>query len=154
MELRLDDRKQIVDTMIGVCLGYLVSEGQVQRQDIEGKWYSRCDMDDRLDSAGFHGGASVDDLGRPVIVFHSRQTFETLSHVLPHESVHLTQLCRGDWKPFQGYSLWKGQKFPHLKGDDPDYSSQDKQPWEYEAKQWEQRVRKALVEKFPTLENS
>ena len=152
--MSMEEKRKLVDTMIGVCLGFLVREGLVRREDIDGKWYSRCDMDHRLDSTGFYGGASIDDIGRPVIVYHSQHTFAVLSHVLPHEAVHLAQICRGSWEPFQGYSIWEGQEFTNLSGDDPEYNSLEKQPWEHEAKQWEGRVRNDLLDKFPSLAGS
>jgi hypothetical protein len=145
------DVKVVVDGFIGISLGMLVESGFVPRDLIDRNWYSRFDMNHRLSSDEFFAAASIDDANRPVVVFNAESNIKALAWAIPHEAIHLAQICKKDLEPCNGYSIWKGQRFPNLSATDPNYFSQEHQPWEAEAKELEDVVRNALYEKLPQL---
>ncbi len=145
------DVKEIVDVFLGISLGMLVETGFVSKDLIDKNWYSRFDMNHRLESDGFFAAASIDDADMPVVVFNTESTLEALAWAIPHEAIHLAQMCKKDLEPSDGFSIWKGKKYPQLKATDPNYSSPNYQPWEAEALELEESVRDALYEKFPDL---
>lgn len=152
--MSLDEKKNVIDTILSTCLGCLVDLNYISAQEFEGKGiYSRHDMNDRLASLQFFAAASIDDAGRPVLVFNIEQNIKALAWAIAHEAVHLAQICKGDWEPFQGYSIWKGQKYTTLAADDPNYSSLAHQPWEADAESVEEKVRELMYERLPTLKN-
>jgi len=148
-----DIKHKAVDSMLMVCMRFLASKGLVSAEQFDTAVITRCDMDDRLASEGKYAAASIDDIGRPVVIFHSRLSYEALSHAIPHEAVHLAQLLRGDWEPYQGYSVWQGKRYENLPSSDPDYNSLEKQPWEHEAKQWETTTRGSMLDALPALQD-
>lgn len=143
------DIKEIVDTFISISLGKLVETDFVSRDLIDRNWYSRFDMNHRLEADEFFAAASIDEANRPVVVFNAESNIKALAWVIPHEAIHLAQICKKDLEPCNGYSLWKGKKFPNLTATDPNYFSPEHQPWEAEAKELEDLVRGALYEKLP-----
>ncbi len=152
--MSLDEKKKAIDTILSTCLGCLVDLGFISAQEFEGKAiYSRCDMNDRLASLQFFAGASIDDIGRPVLVFNIEQNVQALAWAIAHEAVHLAQICKGDWEPFQGYSTWKGQRYDNLPAENPNYSSPEHQPWEAEAEGIEEKVRELMHQRLPALKN-
>lgn len=153
-QMILDEKKIAVDTILNTCLGCLVDLGFVSKESFEGKEiYSRYDMSERLASLQFFAAASIDDIGRPVLVFNIEHNIKVLAWAIAHEAVHLAQVCKGEWEPFQGYSVWKGQRYTNLAADDPNYSSPDHQPWEAEAEHMEEKVRELMYERLPVLKN-
>jgi len=144
------DLKDIVDTFMGVCLRHLVDKGFVTESQIQGNWYSR-EASDRLEKRSFVAAAGIDNGGRPVVLFNRNMPLKAIIYSIPHEAVHLAQICKRDLKPLKGKSLWKGKVFGNLPGDDPNYFSG--QPWEAEAQDLEKEVRAALFEKCPGMED-
>ena len=108
-------------------------------------------MNDRLSSLEFLAAASIDNAGRPFVAFNSNYNLKAIAWGIAHEAIHIAQICKGDWEPFEGYSVWKGQKYANLEATDPNYSSIEHQPWEWEAESLEEEVRKAMNERLPTL---
>lgn len=154
LAMSFDEKKKDVDTILGTCLGCLVDLGFVCEQAFEGKRiYSRYDMNERLASLQFFAATSIDDAGRPVLIFNIEQSLKALAWAIAHEAIHLAQICKEEWEPFQGYSIWKGRKYENLPGDDPSYSSPDHQPWEAEAEAIEEKVRELMYERLPSLKN-
>lgn len=150
----MSEKKDLVDQIFEACLICLVELKFVSSNDFEDKGiYSRCDMNDKLENLQFFAGSSIDDIGRPVLVFNIDQNIKALAWAIAHEAVHIAQICKGDWEPFQGYSTWKGEKFDNLEADDPNYSSNAHQPWEFEAKEMEGKVWERLCIKLPALVN-
>lgn len=143
------DLKDIVDTFMGLCLRYLVDKGFVARSEIQGNWYSR-EASDQLEKGSFVAAASIDNAGRPVVLFNTNMPLKAIIYSIPHEAVHLAHICKGDLEPLKGKSLWKEKVFCTLPGDDPNYFSG--QPWEAEAQDLEKEVRTALFEKCPGME--
>jgi len=143
------DLKDIVDTFMGLCLRYLVDKGFVARSEIQGNWYSR-EASDQLEKGSFVAAASIDNAGRPVVLFNTNMPLKAIIYSIPHEDVHLAHICKGDLEPLKGKSLWKEKVFCTLPGDDPNYFSG--QPWEAEAQDLEKEVRTALFEKCPGME--
>jgi len=148
------DKHKVVNLIIGICLGYLVETDFVEQEWINGKWYSRYDMNERLQNLQFVAAASIDDIGRPVVVFNMSHNIKAIAWGMAHEAIHLAQICKGDWEPFQGYSVWKGKEYKNLPATDVNYFSIDHQPWEVEAKGLEEKVRQAIYEKLPLLKSS
>jgi len=143
------DLKDIVDTFMGLCLRYLVDKGFVAKSEIQGNWYS-TEASDQLEKGSFVAAASIDNAGRPVVLFNTNMPLKAIIYSIPHEAVHLAQICKGDLEPLKGKSLWKEKAFCTLPGDDPNYFSG--QPWEAEAQDLEKEVRTALFEKCPGME--
>lgn len=149
------EKSQAVQAMLEACLYHLVEAGFAAASDFASKQISiRCDMNERLDSLSFFAAASIDDIGRPVLIFNADHSLEALAWVVAHEAVHIAQICKGDWEPFKGYSVWKCRKHNNLAATDPNYFSLSYQPWEAEAKELEEGVRNAIYEKFPYLKIS
>lgn len=146
------EKRDYVNSILNRCLEYLVDLGFVTNESLQGRAiYSRCDMNERLESLQFLAAASIDDVGHPVLVFNIDHDIRTLAWAIAHESVHLAQICKGEWEPFQGYSVWKGKKYTNLTADDSNYSSPNYQPWEAEAKNMENKVRELMYEQFPSF---
>jgi len=143
------DLKEIVDTFMGVCLQYLVDSGFVTESQIQGNWYSR-DGSDRLAAQSLAAAVSIDNANRPVVLFNTNLPLKAIIYTIPHEAVHLAQICKGDFEPLKGESLWKGEIFENLPAEDPNYFSG--QPWEAEARDLENGVREALFKRCPSLE--
>lgn len=107
--------KKAVDTILNTCLRCLVELGHASAGHLGGnEIYARCDLNDRLASSEFFAAASIDDIGRPELIFKTEHSIRALAWVIAHEAVHITQICKGDWEPFQGYSTWKGQSYTNL----------------------------------------
>lgn len=145
--------KEIASYMLSICLLKLVQMDVVTREQVNDKWYARCDMDARLEQLGFSAAASIDESGVPVVIFNSKLSMQGLAHVLPHEAIHLAQICSGIYEPCTGYALWKGEKYPNLAADDPNYFSVEHQPWEAQAHELESVVRESLLSQCPPFGN-
>ena len=146
------EKKGAVDTILKTCLYYLVDIDFAKESDFVGKIINtRCDMNDRLQSEGFFAAASIDDLGRPVLIFNIEQSMKELACAIAHEAIHIAQICKGDWEPFQGYSDWKGKKYQNLDASDPNYHSAEHQPWEAEVYEHEEKLISYLFENLPAL---
>lgn len=141
----MNELRKIANCMLGICLSKLVQMKVVSREQVDGRWYSRCNMDSRLEGLGVAAAASIDDSGCPVVIFSSRLNIQGLAYALPHEAIHLAQICSGMSKPCYGYTLWDGKKYPNLAADDPNYFSAEHQPWEAQAYKLESVVREALL---------
>ena len=127
--LRLSqDVKDIVDILIGRLLGKLVETDFVPRNLIDRNGYPRFDMNHRLNADEFSATASIDDANRPFVIFNTESSIKALAWAIPHEAIHLAQICKKDLKPYNGYSIWKGKKFPNLTTTDPNYFSPEHQP--------------------------
>ena len=147
----MNELREIANHMLGVCLSKLVQIGLVSREQVNGRWHSRCDLDSRLEQLGFAAAASIDDNGNPVVIFSSKLNIQGLAHTLPHEAIHLAQICSGMYEPCSGYTVWSGEKYSNLAADDPNYFSPEHQPWEAQAHELEPVVREALLTQFPIL---
>ncbi len=147
-----EQKKGVVDEILKACLCYLVDINFVNENDFAGKIIdTRYNMNDRLKSNNFFAAASIDDLGRPVFIFNIELSMKELACATAHEAIHLAQICKGDWEPFQGYSEWKGKQYKNLDASDPNYHSSEHQPWETEAYKLEEQVKKYLFDKLPQL---
>jgi hypothetical protein len=134
--------KTNLDTSTQICLGYLIQKGFVTKEDLAPGWYSRFDQTDRLEANDFAAGCTFDDNGTIIITFNLNRPFDELLWAIPHESVHIAQLAKGDWDPQIGYSFWKGERYENLSGEDENYYLN--QPWEAEAKSFEDELREYL----------
>lgn len=149
-----DPKKGAVDAVLKACLQYLIDIGFINPEDFEGRIIdTRCDMNERLSEKGFYAAASIDDIGRPVLIYNIEHRMRDLACAIAHESIHIAQICKGDWEPFQGYSEWKGKKYTNLAASDPNYNSPEHQPWEAEVYKLEEKVIAYLFEKLPNLKN-
>jgi len=137
--------------MISVCLSELIKIGLVSLEQVNNRWYLKCNQDSRLEQFGFAAAVSIDENKMPVLFFNSKLTLQGLVYTLPHEAIHLAQICSGMSEPCSGYTVWKGKKYPTLAADDPNYFSLEYQPWEAQAKELEPVVREALLIQFPFL---
>jgi hypothetical protein len=151
IEDKLEVLEKLTMYMVGYCLGYLVEVDFISQEKASCSWYTMCDLDKKLEDSGLLAGTSIDKNNRPFIAYRSKITPRELITAIPHESIHLAQICKGDHEPFSGYSIWKGQKYINLTYDDPNYFSAEHQPWEAEAKTLEEKVRQVLLEKIPKL---
>ena len=123
-------RKKAAELFIGICLQKLIEIGKVEREEVNGRWYVEFN-ETNSDSKGMAGAATLDDNNHPVVYLSPRLiALEGLMFLIAHETVHLAQICKGDFIPLYGFSIWKGQEYVLLPPDHPDYSAQ---PWEAEA---------------------
>ena len=63
-----------------------------------------------------------------LLLYLTESSIKALAWAIPHEAIHLAQICKKDLKPYNGYSIWKGKKFPNLTTTDPNYFSPEHQP--------------------------
>lgn len=134
------------------CLEFLVSIGEVTSNQInESGWYVKNDSSNKLKGKNFCAAVSRDIEQIPFILIDFSQPIKSLAYSIAHESIHLAQTCRGDLSQEYGYSLWKGEEFIPIHAEHPDYFSKEHQPWEYEARELEDTVRKHLYSKFSFL---
>ncbi len=125
-----DPKQEVAELFVGLCLQKLVEMEKVERQQVNGKWYVEFNAA-KLQRKGFGGAASLDCNNRPVIYLLPQLNVDGLMFVIAHEAVHLAQICRGDFVPLFGFSIWKAQEYVLLSVDDPKYT--EAQPWEAEA---------------------
>lgn len=141
--------KQTAEFILGQCLQFLVEDGFVSLEQVNGRWHVKTSVSDKLRGSGFAAGASIDDAGHPYVAINPNKP-SLLGYVLPHEAIHLAQICKGDYEPQIGTSLWRGEIYPNLSATDPNYI-QD-QPWELEVSLLEEGVRQRLFAMYPDLE--
>ena len=142
--------KELIEQLAVYCLGILVKSGFVSVEQInQSPWYVKLDEDGQLDKELFLAAASVDDQRRPFILFDANNQLEALAYAVPHEVIHLAQICKGDWLPCYGYSMWKGVRIERIKAEDPAYTTG--QPWEAEAHAIDEDLRAKMYETFPML---
>ncbi len=147
-----NEKIQWLKGIVDICLQSLIEQDFVSRQQANQNWLIRCDMDERLLNDGFNMGVSLDNADVPVMVFRSNLNVQGLVNIAPHESVHLAQIFNGDYVPGRGISTWKGIEKKNLAYDDPNYLSNQYQPWEYEAEKWAKKVRVDICRKHPEIE--
>lgn len=140
----------VANYMLGLCLSELVQMGFVSMEQVNGRWTSRCDLDELLARQGFAAAVTIDDKGMPLVIIESARCLyiEGLLQTIPHEAVHLAQICSGKYEPYAGYSIWMGVKYPNLLSTDPNYFSADHQPWEAEAKELAPQLERLLRSKI------
>lgn len=142
--------KEFVETLAAHCLNILVKSGFVSAEQInESRWYVKLDESGKLDKELFFAAASVDEQHRPFMLFNPCKSLQALAYAVPHEVIHLAQLCKGDWLPCYGYSIWKGVRIERVEADDPAYITG--QPWEAEAHAMDEGLRAKMYETFPML---
>ena len=114
---------------MGVCLEKLVELNRVRLDEVNRNW--RIEFNEaKLQRNNFGGATTLDPDDYLVVYLPPPQSVEHLMFVIAHEAVHVAQICRGDYFPCYGFSIWKDQEYVLLPGDDPGYASQ---PWEAEA---------------------
>ncbi|MDC7690052.1 hypothetical protein [Vogesella indigofera] len=143
--------RRLFEAFVVHCLSRLVDQGFVTANQInQSNWYVLlADDNSRLVSEGFLAGTSLDNNQRPYIVFDTQQSLRDQIWAIPHEAIHLAQICKGDFLPCWGYSLWKGRRFEKLAADHPKYF--EDQPWEKEARALEDPIRKHFYQTYPDL---
>lgn len=124
-----DPKHEAANLFMGLCLAKLVEMERVRREQVNGTWRIEFNRE-KLQRKQFGGAASLDSINRPVVYLSPQLNIEGLMVVIAHEAVHLAQICRGDYFPSYGFSIWKEQEYVLLSADDPNYSDQ---PWEAEA---------------------
>lgn len=122
--------KKAAELFVGICLQKLIEMGMVEREQVTGTWYVEFN-EAKSESKRMAGAATLDDSNHPVVYLSPRiNSLEGLKFVIAHETVHLAQICKGDFIPLYGFSIWKGEEYVLLPPDHPEYSAQ---PWEAEA---------------------
>lgn len=140
-----DDLSFIVDTFAGVCLRHLINQEFIAESEVQGKWRS-SEASLILEARALATAVSIDVAGMPVLLYNKDMPLKDVINSLPHEAIHLAQICKGDYEPFKGYSIWRGAKHKSLHPNDPHYYSE--QPWEEEANRLERGVRVAMYGKM------
>jgi len=142
------ETKEIIVHIAVHCLDILIKRGFVSADEInQSRWYVELDVDGRLNKEQFFSAASIDDQNRPFLLFSPRVSLQALAFSIPHEVVHLAQICKGDWLPCYGYSIWKGERVERVEAGDPSYTIG--QPWEAEASEIDNNLREKMYETFP-----
>jgi len=142
-----DELLEIAEACVILCLRELVQLGHIVPAEVNGRWHIRISAD-KLAKRGLAGAVTPDDHHLVVLYLTPELTVEGLMHVIAHEVIHLAQICRGDLIPMYGYQVWRGEPYPSLTADDPDYFSH--QPWEVEAKALQPILLRVLQAKFST----
>lgn len=141
-----DPKKALAEIFIGLCLKKLVELGKVEREQVNGRWYVEFN-ETKLQHKGFGGAATLDRNDHPVVYLLPELNIDGLTWVIAHEAVHLMQICKGDYFPCYGFSIWKGQEYVSLPHDHPDYF--EAQPWEKEAEELHPILLEYLKSKAP-----
>ena len=115
--------------MLSLSLAKLVEMNHVRREEVNGNWRIEFNCA-KLQRKNFGGATTLDSNNHLVVYLSSQLNVEGLMFVIAHEAVHVAQICRGDYFPSFGFSIWKGCEHVLLTADDPSYASQ---PWEAEA---------------------
>ena len=124
-----DPVHEAANLFMGLCLAKLVEMERVRLEQVNGNW--RVEFNGvKLHGKNFGGVATLDSNNRPVVYLSPQLNIEGLMFVIAHEAVHLAQICRGDYFPSFGFSIWKEKEYVLLPAGDPGYASQ---PWEAEA---------------------
>lgn len=129
---RRKEIEEVVEGLACACLTKLIEIGRVTREQVAGKWYVEI-SDERLLPRRLFAATTIDNNGQTVMYVRSALLPEELVSAIPHEAVHLMQICKGDLIPGYGYQVWKGKRYPSLAADDPNYF--EAQPWEAEARE-------------------
>jgi hypothetical protein len=124
--------KEAAQVLVEIALTKLIEMGKIEREEVRGRWYVEFNQA-KSDFKRMAGAATLDDNNHPVVYLSPRLTVEGLVFVIAHEVVHLAQICKGDFVPLYGFSIWKGQEYVLLSPEHPDYSAQ---PWEAEANEF------------------
>lgn len=143
-----EDLKKILDACMVISLEYLCEVRFVDRCLLKGKWVLNFNLSDRLREEKKVAGTTIHSNGLIVVACNHYRSLNELIYAQPHEAVHVAQIARGNLIPSNGFSCWKGRKYPNLSVDDPDYFVS--QPWEAEAQRMEGNVRSYLQKLMPS----
>lgn len=151
MQLGNGEKRELITGLVRFCLMYLVKKNYISLGQVEKNYWIMCDITTRLQQNGLLAAVTRDDAGHAILLVDCTQPLSAIIWALPHESVHLAQVCKGDLIQQKGKTIWRGKEYTVLNADHPDYFSPDLQPWEAEAKSLESGLRTAMIEKYPGL---
>ena len=142
------ETKAMITDLAVRCLDILVKRGFVSVDQINAsRWYVELDVNGRLKNEQFSAATSVDSQNRPFLLFNPSAAPKELAFSIPHEVIHLAQICKGDWLPCYGYSVWKGKRIERIEAGNPSYTTA--QPWEAEASAIDNDIRGKMYEALP-----
>jgi len=145
-----DEReKETLLVLLRFCLKQLVDDGYVEQADVVGRFHVDFGAVGELARSGQAAATVQDQEGHAVVLLDPIFGLRAAIWAIPHEAVHVAQICRGDLKnPRREIKLWKGKLYESLPPDDPRYSDQ---PWEAEAFSLDRALRKAMREHYAEL---
>ena len=124
-----DPIHEAANLLMGLCLKKLVEMARVRHEQVNRNW--RIEFDGtKLQTKKLGAATTLDSNNQLVVYLPPPVNVEHVMFLIAHEAVHVAQICRGDYFPFFGFSVWKEQEYVSLPAEDPGYASQ---PWEAEA---------------------
>ena len=119
-ELEGDIQQEAISVIVKFCLRYLVKMGRVSESQIRGRVTIDWGSSKELKGHGLAAAASQDSENRAVLKLDTTLPFAELVWAIPHEAVHVAQICRGDLllPPGEG-TYWKGTRYTTLGASDP-----------------------------------
>lgn len=139
-----------------VCLEKLIEDGMVKYEDVAFKWDVRVDSENKLKELGMSAATTLEGT-TAVLVYPEEETYLEISKYIPHEVIHIAQICKGDFVPGlipEGKGFWKGKEYLALATNDPNYFDEDYQPWEHEAQSLEGAVKEYMHKEYPVTKSS
>src|SRR5687767_548773 len=123
-----DPIHEAANLLMGLCLKKLVEMARVRHEQVNRNW--RIEFDGtKLQTKKLGAATTLDSNNQLVVYLPPPVNVEHLMLLIAHEAVHIAQICRGDYFPSFGFSVWKEQEYLSLPAEDPGYASQ---PWEAE----------------------
>lgn len=150
-DLSDNEKRELVIRLVGFCLQVLVEQAFVTRKQLAGRVRFDFQADTQLDRRDFAAATTQDDAGNAVLQVHSNLPIAQTVWCLPHEAVHIAQVCRGDLAyPLGGGVIWKGERWLPSQADDPQYFGQ---PWEEETGRLAPELMRAMKNSYPALQD-
>ena len=152
-QLENGEKRDLIMGLVKFCLMYLVEKNYVLLEQVQQNYWIQFDDDAQLQQQGLLAAVTRDDEGHAMLLVDWARPLSATIWALPHEAIHLAQICKGDLVHQKGRTLWKEQAYTSLDAEHPDYFSSDLQPWEAEAKSLESELRTAMLDKYPDLKS-
>jgi len=143
-----DEEREVISGLLRFCLQLLVDDGHVQEDELRSNFHIAYEGSDRLNSRGLAAATTQDDEGHAVLVVDPALPLDAIIWAIPHEAVHVAQVCRGDLAFLVRCTQWQGQSYVTLHAEHPDYLMQ---PWEAEAARLEHDLRAAMCSRYQEL---
>jgi len=143
------DIQETISAVVEFCLRCLVKMKDVSEDQLRHRVCVDWNSSERLRRCKLAAAVTQDNEGRAVLKLDRTLSLGVLVWAIPHEAVHIAQICRGDLRYLPDrITYWKGRLCRAMDADDPDYFHQ---PWEAEAELLGPKLRAAIVEKCPGL---
>ena len=100
-------REELILATVQCCLRTLVDRGVVREDQLQRRYSIDWSSSDRLRSLELAAATSEDAEGRAILKLDAMLPLLALVWTIPHEAVHIAQICRGDLRfPPHGGTHW------------------------------------------------